>query len=103
MDAPVLQASCERRATSTTALQALTLLNDDFVSEQARFFAQRLVREAGNDLDAQIRRAFLLALGRPPSAEELRKSKVFVDSEKQDSLAGLCRILMNTNEFVYVD
>ena len=104
MDAPVLQSPRETRPVSTTALQALTLLNGRLVTEEARFFAERVARDVGeSDLDAQARRAFELALARPPSAEELAQAKDFLATETADALLGLCRILYNTNEFVYVD
>ena len=103
LDAPVFQASCERRAVSTTAVQALMMLNGQLVTEEAEHFARRVVREAGADRAAQIRRAFELALARLPSEEELRRALEFLDSQKQGGLVGLCRVLFNTNEFVYVD
>ena len=103
MDAPVLQASREMRPVSTTALQALTLLNGRLVSEESRYFAKRVRREAGDAPEALVRRAFEVALGRPPDAAELAEAKEFLTRERDQGLTGLCRILYNTNEFVYVD
>jgi cytochrome c553 len=96
MDTPVFQSSCERRAVSTTALQALTLLNDDFVAEQAGYFAARVEEAAGADAARRVERAFQIAFARPPDAEERKRAAAY-------PLAALCRILMNANEFVYVD
>jgi hypothetical protein len=67
---------------------------------QARYFAERLEKEAGSSVNAQVRRAFALAFGRQPSPQELRITTDFV--EKQ-GLFSLCRSLFNSNEFVYVD
>lgn len=103
LDAPVFQASCEQRAVSTTAVQALMLLNGQLVTEEAEHFARRVEKEAGADSGAQIRRAFELALARLPSEEELRRALEFLNTQKQGGLVGLCRVLFNTNEFVYVD
>jgi hypothetical protein len=104
MDAPVPQAPRETRPVSTTPLQALTLLNGRLVNEEARFFAERVRSEAGGDSpEALARRAFELALGRPPSPNELSHAKDFLASEPHEGLVGLCRILYNTNELVYVD
>lgn len=103
MDAPTLQVSCDRRTISTTALQALTLINDDFVDEQIRVFAARVRREAGSGLSSQINVAFLLALGRKPTAEEAQHLETYLNSSGKAGLEGLCRILINTNEFAYVD
>jgi hypothetical protein len=96
MDAPVFQSSCERRAVSTTALQALTLLNDDLVTEQAKSFAARVEEAAGPDPQRRIEKAFEIAFARKPDTEERKRSAAL-------SLPALCRILMNTNEFAYVD
>ncbi len=89
-----------RRNVSTTALQALNLLNGPLVVEQSELFAQRLVREAGNDPAAQIRRAFALAFGRQPDAEELAAAEKLLQAE---GLPCLCRALVNANEFLYVN
>ena len=66
--------STEKRSITSIAPQALTLYNGDFVNQQAAFFADRIVREVGNDTDKQIERAYLLALCRPPTASELTTS-----------------------------
>jgi hypothetical protein len=103
-DAPVMNSSCDRRRNSTTALQALSMYDSDFVNEQALKFAERVRREAGADRTAQIRLAFELALGRAPTSSELEQSNQFFNaSASKDQLSGLCRVLLNSNEFVYVD
>jgi hypothetical protein len=89
-----------RRATSTTALQALNLLNDEFIHDQAGRFAARLRREAGDDSAAQIRHAFLLSMSREPSAIEAGAADRLV---KEHGLASLCRALFNANEFVMME
>jgi len=102
MDAPVFQSSCDRRAVSTTALQALALLNDDLVTEQAAHFAARVREEAASGLNSQVERAFLIAFSRKPEPDELRHARALAGSGP-GGLVGLCRVLMNANEFVYVD
>ena len=57
----------DKRLTTTVAPQALTLFNGDFVNRQAKHFAERLRKEAGDDADRQIERAYRLALCRPPT------------------------------------
>ncbi|QDV43748.1 Planctomycete cytochrome C [Stieleria neptunia] len=89
-----------KRITTTTPLQSLALFNNDFMLRQARYFAQRLRREAGDDAAAQVQHAFALALGRQPSQQEARLATEFV---KRQGLFALCRSLFNLNEFVYVD
>ena len=104
-DAPVLTASCERRRDSVTPLQALSMYDGNFASTEARHFAERVRKESSPDVGEQIQRAFQIALGRNPGPAELRQVREFygsADSQQQAS-AGLCRVLLNSNEFVYVD
>src|SRR5947207_4235144 len=73
-DGPDAQASCGRRETTTVAPQALALLNDRFIRARAVDFATRVENEAGRQTEAQVRRAWLLALAREPSADEMKSS-----------------------------
>jgi len=115
LDAPDTTASCEQRPTSTIAPQALTFLNGDFMQAQARHFADRLRREAAAEAEAQVARAFELALCRPPSPAELRATLAFLDEQARQiradspahpdpaarALADFCLVLLNSNEFYY--
>jgi hypothetical protein len=99
---------CDKRLVTTVAPQALSLFNGDFVNQQARHFAERLARETGDDPGRQIERAYMLALCRPPSAEELTLMQDFLRREREDhgerrALEQLCRVVFNLNEFAYVD
>ena len=82
-DLPNQNASCGARNVSTTATQALTLLNNEFVLQQARFFTERVVAEAGPKPADQLARAYLIALGRNPSPEEKRLGMEFLESQRQ--------------------
>jgi mono/diheme cytochrome c family protein len=88
------------RLETTTALQSLALLNNDFMLRQAGHWAARLEREAGADPAAQVRRAYAVAFARTPDADELAAAVALVESR---GLAQFCRMLFNTNEFAYVD
>jgi hypothetical protein len=123
LDAPDTTSSCEQRPVSTTAPQALTFLNGEFANEQARHFAARLEREAGNDPKAQVTRAYELALCRPPTEQELQVSVVFLEKQQRQieadtkkpsggpkpaegnsrrkALEAFCLVILNTNEFMY--
>ncbi len=119
LDAADNNEPCPRRAVTTTAPQALTLLNSAFLHEQAAHFAARLKRETGDDPVRQIDRAFTLALARPPSDDERRQSLEFLDAQagriaqrsraedrsdpNGEALRAFCLVLLNTNEFVTVD
>jgi hypothetical protein len=89
-----------KRLNTTTALQSLALYNNDFMLRQARYFSERVEKEAGKDLSEQAVRAFALALGRKPSAQERELAVRFIETE---GLFAFCRSLFNANEFVYVD
>ncbi len=104
-DAIVCDESRPRRAASVTPLQALAMYNGDFVNEEAGHFADRLVREAGPELVDQVQRAFELALARPATDDEQQKLVAYVESreDRAAGLRGLCRILYNTSEFIYID
>ena len=72
-DAPVPDSSCDRRRTSITPLQALSLYDGDFVNEESRHFALRVAEQSGADVESLIRRAFQLTLSRNPSADESKQ------------------------------
>jgi hypothetical protein len=97
-DALPFSESCDRRSVTTTPLQALSMLNGELVNEESAFLARRVEKEAGMDRGAQIARLFELVLNRAPKADELEKFTRF-----GGTLDSLCRVLLNSNEFVYVD
>jgi Protein of unknown function (DUF1553)/Protein of unknown function (DUF1549)/Planctomycete cytochrome C len=104
-DAEIPNASCDRRRHSVTALQPLAMYDGDFVNTEARFLAERVRKEVGPDPVEQIQRAFLIAYGRRPNATEQEKVRAFLAAipNKEDGVIGMCRVLLNANEFVYVD
>jgi hypothetical protein len=99
-DCPDPSTKTPKRAATVTPLQALSLLNNSFVLRMSDRMADRLRREAPDDLQRQIQRAFQLAYGRGAAAEEMATIKPFVRSH---GLAELCRVLVNSNEFLYVE
>ncbi|MBX3277333.1 MAG: DUF1553 domain-containing protein [Acidobacteria bacterium] len=100
-DCPVTTVSAPVRSASTVSPQALALLNNEFVLEQAEAFAVRVKREAGEDANAQIVRAFEIALGRPPGEKETGWAREFLSEGA--AMRDLCHALFNVNEFVYLD
>jgi hypothetical protein len=87
------------RSTTITALQALALLNDAFMVREARAFARR-VESLGGSPEAQVDNAFVLALGRPPRPSERDALAAYA---RKHGLANACRLLFNTNEFLFID
>jgi len=99
-DQPDTMTSCPMRPVSTHALQALSLFNSNFMREESNRFAARLGRECGNDHAFQLRRAYKLALARPPKPVEMKMGEQFLAGG--GTLADFCLALFNRNEFVYV-
>jgi hypothetical protein len=92
------------RFVTTVPTQALTMLNGAFVRRQAEALAARLRREAGADPTAQVRRALRLALQREPGdAEVLRGVELIRALPPERAPAGFCLMVLNLNEFIYVD
>ena len=90
----------ERRNETLTALQALALLNNKFMVRMAERFAQRVEEQSPGDLPKQIDAACRLALGRAPTPEE---SAALLEVAQKHGLPNACRLIFNTNEFVFVD
>ena len=87
------------RTATTTALQALALSNNEFILQQAQHLATRIENET-DSREAAIRRAFALTFQRDATAAELQAATPLV---AEQGLFALCRMLINANEFVYLD
>jgi hypothetical protein len=122
MDFADTTASCEQRPVSTIPTQALTLLNGEFLNQQAAHFAARIWQERGADRGAQVEGAYQLAFSRSPSPDEREAALAFLERQAQQVMAddrataaspprdpnrtalqALCLVLYNLNEFAYVD
>lgn len=91
------------RELTTVPTQALMLMNNQFVRDQAAHFANRIRKAVGNDnLKHIVEEAYWLALSRSPTNEELSSSVELLSTEGQ-SLENFCHILFTLNEFCYVD
>ena len=105
-DSPDRSETCARRFTTTTAPQALTLLNDSLVLGYAKTFAERVIADVGTDTGKVIERTMFLALGRNPTTEEaVRLNAFFAKSTgtTTDRVTDLCHSVLNLNEFLYID
>ncbi|MGC1276566.1 MAG: PSD1 and planctomycete cytochrome C domain-containing protein [Planctomycetaceae bacterium] len=99
LDCPDGSQSTARRAESVTAFQALAMLNDPFVIRRSERLAARLQQEE-SEPPGQIRRLFELVLLREPTEGELAD---FVEYAADYGLANAVRMLLNSNEFLFVD
>jgi hypothetical protein len=87
------------RNESTTPLQALVLLNNPFVLRQCERFARGL-EQREPDVHRRLAIAFERTYGRPPTPEE---SEVLNEYARRHGWANLCRLLINSNEFLFVN
>ena len=99
-DCPDAGQIAPKRMRSTTPLQALNLLNSEFMLQQASLFASRLEREAGADRKAQVQRAFALVFSRQPDRLELDAASRLIGAH---GLPVFCRAVLNSNEFVFTE
>ena len=90
-DLPDSNLSCPNREQSTTAPQALALLDAKEVSEAAKSLAEKLTKESASETE-RIERAFRLTMGRSPSNVEVERAKAFLQTSP---LSELCRALFN--------
>jgi hypothetical protein len=99
-DCPDPSAAAPRRARTTTPLQALSLLNNSFVLRSAKNFAAAVESEGKASTDEFVSRVYKRAFARSPTDTERSAGAEFVD---RHGLAAFCRVLFNSNEFLYVD
>lgn len=122
-DGPDMVNTCPRRATTTIAPQALALFNGEFSRGEAGFFAARVAKDAGDDVTKQIAQAYEIALLRRPTISQQTLAQEFLAKQtrlhqndaqnnkhpnalkaaQQAALTDLCHVLINTNEFLYLD
>ncbi len=89
----------EKRNQTITPQQALALLNNNLAVSMAKHFAARVEKLAADD-SGRIAAAFRLAIGREPTTKE---RDALVAYAKVHGLANACRVILNLNEFVFVD
>lgn len=90
----------EKRNESVSAGQALALLNNGFMITQSLHMAQRIENDVPNDTRGQVNHAYRLVMSRSPTEKE---SPALVEFVRHHGLANLCRVLLNLNEFLFVD
>ncbi|CAN5872342.1 PSD1 and planctomycete cytochrome C domain-containing protein [soil metagenome] len=99
-DLPDNSFSVPRRSTTTTPLQALTLLNHSFTLDMAGFLAERIREESGTvNPVIQVEHAYALVFQRKPLSEETEAALKLIESH---GLAAFCRALLNANEVVFL-
>jgi hypothetical protein len=100
-DTPTPASTVGRRTVSNVPAQSLALLNDPFIHEQARRWAERISRDVA-DRDARIDRLFRQAFARPPTDGERVACRELIASRGDDGWADLAHALVNVKEFIYL-
>lgn len=100
LDCPDPSVATPKRSVTSTPLQALMLLNNKFMEHYAARFADRLQKESPNDPAAQVRRAYALAFCRQPDTDETTFGQKYIADH---GLAEYCLVLLNLNEFQFID
>ena len=109
-DAASTDTSCAVRFATTQATQVLTTLNGEWINEQARVFAARLRKETGDSVASQVRRGLRLVTGRRPEDNEVERGVALIEDLRQEhgasaeeALDQFALLLLNLNEFLYLD
>ena len=88
------------RSQSTTPLQALSLLNSQFVLQQAEILGRRLSAAGmSGDTAKQVQRAYQLCYQRPAKRDEIIAGAAFIETH---GVTAFARALLNSNEFVFI-
>lgn len=102
--------TCAVRFTTTVPTQALTMLNSEFLNEQASVLADRARNTHSNDIQEALSMVLQLTTNRVPSKDEIQKAhEMILELEQQvglsekEALDRFCLLALNLNEFVYLD
>ena len=114
-DSPDTNSSTSERNTTNVPAQALFLMNSKFIAEQAQALAVRMV-DAKDTKDEQIRWLFQVLFARKISPGELQEIKTFLQTyqttnhvsntspeTQRREYQALCRVLLTSNEFFFID
>jgi hypothetical protein len=115
-DGPDTNVSTEARTNSTVPLQALYLMNNPFVQEQAAGLVRRLIA-ASPDPAQRIEMAYRLAWSRPPTTDDCSRAQEFVKAAQlslaksgeptafceHEAWASGAKVMITANEFLYID
>ncbi len=101
--------ACAVRFATTVPTQALTMLNSEFLNDQAEAFANRL-KEEENSTRERIKKALHLATSRKPTTSEVEQGFQMIQELKKQlqlnedqAMQRFCLLVLNMNEFVYLD
>jgi hypothetical protein len=110
-DFPIPFTTIGRRGVSNVPAQALTMMNNPFVLQQADLWAKRILAEPGHTPERRITELYVDAFARPPSEGELADALAFLRDQGKEygsvddarSWSDLCHVLLNVKEFIFVN
>lgn len=109
-DFPDTDGTCAARFATTQPTQALGMVNGKFMNDQAVLLAERVRKDAPNDVTAQIKLAYFLTTGHTPEDAVVTRGKQLIDAMQQKhqvtaerALTLFCLMTLNLNEFAYLD
>jgi hypothetical protein len=109
-DYPVPFTTMGRRSVSNVPAQALTLLNNPFVMQQAHLWARRVLAEPGQGDRERIARMYEAGFGRLPTETELADALAFLAEQGKEygriderAWADLAHVLFNVKEFIFIN
>ena len=109
-DYPTPFTTIGRRSISNVPAQALAMMNNPFVVQQAELWAKRTLDEPGKTTRERLTGLYVRAFGRPPSASETSRAIGFLEAQSTQDAKGevrawsdLCHVLFNVKEFIFVN
>ena len=109
-DGATTDSSCPERFATTQPTQALSMINSEFMNRKAEALAKRLNKEGGKTLKEKVDYAWKLATGRKATDKEhliitdfFHKFKTETNADEAKSMQQFCLIVLNLNEFIYLD
>jgi cytochrome c553 len=110
-DYPIPFTTIGRRSVSNVPAQALALMNNPFVVQQAELWAKRALAEPGLTPRQRVTNLYVTAFGRPPTDAELAEALAFLEEQGKQygraedvrAWSDLCHVLYNVKEFIFID
>lgn len=116
-DSPTTTTSVGERGQSVLPTQALLLMNDEFIEQQAELLAEQFASTAADDAAYQVTGMMTAVWSRPPSTSRVRDAQAFVrqqaesyraagmsvEAAQRRALVDLAHVLLNSSDFVYVE
>lgn len=99
-DCPDPSVITPRRYVTTTPTQALSQWNHPFMLRMADIIAERVKQKSQTKVDEQIKQMWIMVLRRSPGNDEIIESRTVVNEQ---GLATLARVLLNSNELIWIE